>query len=483
VKRPLKDPGWTNGIENTVLTYSNVAALLVPFVLILPAPNHALCLGTFPPIGRPPRSAECMGASVSVLTDNSLDKVTNEDLNVALASLAPEVKARLAGALAQDQSMLGAQPEKIAKLMENRKIWESNRAKFDTWLKLTPEDALEPELEIVDPHHHVWDMRELRGFNMFGMFKQQYYMTDELIDDFIGGGHNITHSVFVTTHAFFNDEAEPSWMAPLGEVQAMQGVAAQFASGKYSKTLRAVAGIIGTADLLQYGAEVEPLLVACKAASPNYRGIRCNAAHDPAMEKGNNFHPTPGMYSDPKFREGFALLEKHDLVFDAFVFASQLDEFRELAKAFSGTTIVLDHVGSPLAALGNYAGAPSYDGKQAETLEQWKQSLDLIAKECPNVHVKVGGLAIPQLGHGFESRERPPGSEEVASMFKDMCLWTVGTFGANRCMLEGNFPVDKVSMSYTVLWNAYKRMTKDAGLSESDRALLFSGTAKKVYRL
>ena len=218
--------------------------------------------------------------------------------------------------------------------------------------------------------------------------------------------------------------------------------------------MRAAAGIIGTADLLKFGAEVEPLLVACKGASPNYRGIRCNAAHDPLMAKGGNFHPTPGMYSvshlgacqsvcvlskpamlpplplnpsvqsssshscqDPKFREGFALLGKHELVFDAFVFATQLGEvnhvgpqhlllaalllaaslllachvcisfsaltsrlieiphvkFRELAKVFPQTTIVLDHAGSPLAALGNYAGAAEYDGKQAETLAAWKE--------------------------------------------------------------------------------------------------------------
>ena len=264
----------------------------------------------------------------------------------------------------------------------------------------------------------------------------------QLIDDFIGGGHNITHSVFATTHAFFRDQAEPPWMAPLGEVQFVQGVAAQFASGKYGK-LRAAAGIIGTADLLKYGAEVEPLLVACKSASPNYRGIRCNAAHDPLMAKGSNFHPTPGMYADPKFREGFALLQKHELVFDAFIFAAQLGEFRELAKAFPETTIVLDHAGSPLAALGNYAGAPDYDGKQAEIVAQWKDGLGLVAKECPNVFVKIGGFAIPQLGHGLEAREKPPGSEEVAALFKGLCLWTIETFGVSTQGL-------KPWMSYTL---------------------------------
>ena len=374
---------------------------------------------------------------------------------------------------------------KLTAIKQNREMWAAGQETFYGWLSLTSEDALEPDMEIVDPHHHIWDMRELKGFNLFGMFKQQYYMTEELIDDFIGGGHNIISTAFVTTHAFFTDGVEPSFMAPLGEVQAVQGIAAQFASGKYSKTLKVASCIIGTADLLQFGAEVEPLLVACKAASPNYRGIRCNAAHDPALVASQgNFHPTPGMYSDPKFREGFALLDKHGLTFDCFVFSCQLvGEVYALAKAFPGTTIILDHSGSPLAALGNYAGAPEYDGKQEEILRGWRQGLELIAKECPNVYCKVGGFAIPQVGAGLSDREIPAGSEEGAALFKDLVLFSITTFGADRCMFEGNFPVDKVGVSYTVLWNAYKRITKDAGISEEDRVKLFSGTAKKVYNM
>lgn len=368
--------------------------------------------------------------------------------------------------------------ESMAKLQEQREAWTGNRARFEAWLNQTVEDPLEPELEIVDPHHHIWDMRMLKGFNMFGMFKQQYYMTDELVDDFVGGGHNVTHSVFVTTHAFFTAEADPPWMAPLGEVQFVQGVAAQFASGTYG-SLRCAAAIIGTADLAKYGAEVEPLLVACMAASPNYRGIRCNAAHDAKLK--SNFHKTTGMYMEEKFREGFALLHKHGLVFDAFVFASQLADVHDLARAFPDTQIILDHIGAPVAALGNVDGAPEYDGRQEEVVANWKATMTLIAKECPNVVVKVGGFVIPQLGHGLERREKPAGSEELAEMVRGLFRWTIETFGCERCMLEGNFPVDKVSVSYTTLWNAYKRLTAD--LPAADRALLFSGTAKRVYRL
>ena len=163
--------------------------------------------------------------------------------------------------------------------------------------------------------------------------------------------------------------------------------------------------------------------------------------------------------------------------------ATELPDVIDLAKAFPGTSIVLNHIGTPLAGLGNISGASSYDGKQDEIIAQWKTNMTTLARDCPNVTVKVGGCGLPMMGHGFEARDKPPTSEEVASVLKELYLWVIETFGAGRCMLEGNFPVDKVSMSYTVLWNALKRMTKDAGLSDADRALLFSGTARRVYGL
>lgn len=373
-----------------------------------------------------------------------------------------------------------AVPERMAKLLQAREIWETNRASFYAWLDQTPEKALEPDLEIVDPHHHLWDMRDLKGFNLFGIFRQQYYMTEELLDDCLGGGHNVTHTVFAQAHSFYTADALPM-MAPLGEVQMAQGIAAQFASGKYG-SFRGAAGIIGSADLAQFGVEVESLLLACKAASPNYRGIRCPGQHDPNVT--DKFAVAePGTYSKPKFREGFALLAKHELVFDAWLFASQLPDLHSLATAFPDTTIVLDHVGTPVAALGDYTFAPIYNGKQEEVMTKWRNEMTRIAKECPNVNVKISGLAMPQLGHGLPAKDKPPTSDEIAAVFKEICLWTINTFGPERCMFASNFPVDKVSMSYTVLWNAYKRMTKDAGLSDAHRSLLFGGTAKRVYKL
>ena len=320
----------------------------------------------------------------------------------------------------------------MAKIMENRSANLLHDKKLLSWLAETPEEPLEEELEIVDAHHHIWDMRELKGYNLFGIFKQQLYMTDELIDDFVGGGHNVIGSVYVTAHAFFQKDPEPAYMAPLGEVQFVQGIAAQFASGKYGENLRVASGIVGSADLATYGAELEPLLVACKAASPNYRGIRCTGAHDPKVKNAPT-HPTPGLYADAKFREGFALLEKHGLLFDAWVFSSQLPEVADLAKAFPNTTIVLNHAGTPIAGLGNYSGAPEYDGKQAEILRSWKQSMQAIV-ECPNVFVKIGGLVLPYVGSGMESLDKPVGSEDLASKVREAFTFVVQAFGPQRCI-------------------------------------------------
>ncbi len=339
----------------------------------------------------------------------------------------------------QGRALGGVSGERMAKLLHARASWASNEAALRAWLDSTPEQALEPELEIVDPHHHAWDMRELEGFNLFGLFKQQYYMSDELVDDLVGGGHNVTHSVYAEAHAFHSADAQDAVMAPLGEVLAMQGLAAQFASGKYGE-LRAVAGIIGTADLGKFGAEVEPLLVACKATAPNFRGIRVNGQHDPAIKFGVS---SAGLYKDPKFREGFALLRKHGLSFDAFLYSSQLEDLHDLATAFPDTTIILNHNGCPAGALN------STNDNAAELVTAWKIDMEKIAKDCPNVFVKVGGGGMAQLGHGFDQRDKPPTSDEVMELFKPMYMWTVETFGANRCMVRN--PIG-LNSSYVLLW-------------------------------
>jgi predicted TIM-barrel fold metal-dependent hydrolase len=235
-------------------------------------------------------------------------------------------------------------------LLKQRETWLAGQAKLEAWHAQTREEALEPDLEIVDCHHHLWDYRQLMGYNLLGIFKQQYYLADELVNDIVGAGHNVTRTVYVEAHAFHGkdgpDPETTAKLAPLGEIFFAQGVAAQFASGQYGANVRACAAIVGTADLQAYGAGIEPLLEECVRRCPNFRGVRCSAAHDekPDVE---NFAKAPGLYADAKFREGFAVLARLGLTFDAWVYAHQLGDVRDLALAFPNATIVLDHAGTP----------------------------------------------------------------------------------------------------------------------------------------
>ena len=101
--------------------------------------------------------------------------------------------------------------------------------------------------------------------------------------------------------------------------------------------------------------------------------------------------------------------------------------------------------------------------------------------ECPNVTVKLGGLKMPICGFGWHKQPRPPSSAELAKTLGPYYLHCIEAFGPDRCMFESNFPVDKASCSYTVLWNCFKLLSKDFGGKE--RAALFYDTAVRVYRL
>jgi len=261
-------------------------------------------------------------------------------------------------------------------------------------------------------------------------------------------------------------------MQPVGETEFVQGIAAQSASGQYGITTIA-AGIVGFADLT-LGSAVVPVLEAHLAASRNrFRGIRHICVWDASADITSRRNLPEGLLLDAKFREGFACLQKYNLSFDAWLYHPQLTELVDLAKAFPDTPIILDHIGSPL-------GIGPYAGKRAEIYQEWKQQITRLAT-CPNVVVKLGGLGMPICGFGWHERSIPPNSTELAEAMAPYYLWCIEQFGVDRCMFESNFPVDKQSYSYTIIWNAFKRITKD--FSSGDRAALFHDTAVKVYRL
>ena len=287
-----------------------------------------------------------------------------------------------------------------------------------------------------------------------------------------GAGHNVVATVFLQCGAFYRADGPPE-LKPVGEVEVVNGVAAQSASGVYGPW-RACAGIVGHADLT-LGAGVGAVLDAeIAAGNGRYRGIRHIGAHDADPEVlGPLSHSTAGLYADPRFREGFAELGKRGLTFDAWVLEPQIGEVAALARAFPDQPIVLDHLGTPL-------GLGTYQGRQDERFAGWKAAIEDLAT-CANVTVKLGGLAMPFCALGDLGPDTRPSTNRLADLFRPYVEAGIEAFGANRAMFESNFPVDRWGADYATLWNAFKRIAQ--GASADEKRALFAGAAARVYAI
>ena len=328
------------------------------------------------------------------------------------------------------------------------------------WLDRRREEIIEPDLPIVDPHHHLVDRPETGP-----------YLLPDLLAD-LDTGHNITATVYLEWLSMYH-AAGPVELRPVGEIEFANGVAAMSASGKYGKT-RVCAGIVGYADLA-LGAPVEKVLEAMIAAGGGrFRGIRfITASHPDQAAWGSAIIRPEGLLMDRRVREGFARLAPLGLSFDAWMYHTQLGDLVDLARTFPETPIVLDHVGGAIG-LGRYAG------KREEVFAEWRGRVSELAS-CPNVHVKLGGLGMRMFGFTHHTGKLPPSSEELAGAWRPYIETCIDAFGTERAMFESNFPVDKGSCGYAALWNAFKRIA--TGCSADEKAALFSGTAANFYRL
>lgn len=339
------------------------------------------------------------------------------------------------------------------------------------------EEILEQQLPIVDPHHHLWDRRSYATPEapehpfLTAIGPAQRYLLDELMAD-TGSGHNVVATVFLECRAFYKADGPPE-LRSVGETEFVNGVAAMSASGVYGD-FRACAGIVGNADLT-LGEAVAPVLEAhLQAGGGRFRGIRNSASFDEDPQVlGPLNRVQAGHYLRDDFRAGFARLAPLGLSFDAWLLEPQLPDLIDLARAFPATSIILDHVGTPL-------GRGRYEGRLEERFPTWRANIQELAR-CPNVTVKLGGLAMAFCNFpSFLAEPRAP-SEQLAREWRPYIETCIEAFGADRCMFESNFPVDMGACSYATLWNAFKRLA--AGASDAEKTALFSGTAKRVYRL
>src|SRR3984893_15665461 len=304
------------------------------------------------------------------------------------------------------------------------------------WLDRRREEIIEPDLPIVDPHHHLVDRPEIGR-----------YLLPELLAD-LGSGHNVTATVYLEWLSMYRATG-PAELRPVGEIEFATGVAAMAASGTYGKT-QVCAGTVGYADLT-LGAAVEKALQAMiEAGGGRFRGIRfITASHPDQAAWGSAVIRPDGLLMDSKVREGFGRLASPE------------------------TQIVLDHVGGAI-------GLGPYGGKRDDVFAEWSSRIRELAA-CPNVHIKLGGLGMRMFGFTVHTGELPPSSEELAAAWRPYIETCIAAFGPERAMFESNFPVDKGSCGYAALWNAFKRIA--AGYSAAEKAALFAGTARKFYRL
>ncbi len=326
-----------------------------------------------------------------------------------------------------------------------------------SWVSQLHEEPIEPELPIIDPHHHLFDDERGR------------FLAEELEAE-IEAGTNIVGTVFVQYKSSYRTEG-PEAFKPVGEVEFATriGEACERVGGRRA---RFCSGIIAHADLM-LGSEVEPVLEAMIAAGKGrLKGIRHGATWDAgAAGFGRTFAPRYLM-REAKFQDGIAQVAHHGLTFDAWLFYHQLDDLVDLLERHPEVNVILDHCGG-------IVGLPPHLDRSS-VLREWRAKLRRLA-QFPNLSVKIGGLGMVYAGWDFHVRPTPPTSLELAEAWEPYVVECIDAFGPRRCMFESNFPVDKQSCSYTSLWNAFKRIAADFSVEE--KRALFHDTAVRAYRL
>jgi L-fuconolactonase len=344
------------------------------------------------------------------------------------------------------------------------------------------EPIIEPDLPIVDAHHHLWYLPEVALTAIEGLdnicsrelaptFRRHpRYLFDEFIAD-LASGHNVRGSVHVDAETMYRTSG-PEAMKSLGEVEFVNGVAAMAASGLFGE-IKVCAGIVGGVDL-KLGDAVEEVLIAhVRAGGGRYRGVRSPIAYDDDSTILGEGVGAPHVLLEPTFRTGLKWLHRFGLSFDALLLEPQLPDLIDLARAFPETQIILNHVGAPV-------GVGRYAGKRKERFPVWRDCIRTLSR-CSNVTIKLGGLGIPFGGFRSYRSSQPATSQHLAEEWRPYIHTCIETFGPHRCMFESNFPVDSGVCTYPVLWNAFKRLAH--GASRDEKIALFSGTAVRVYRL
>lgn len=341
---------------------------------------------------------------------------------------------------------------------EGKIVYASIYPPDEKWLaKSLEEPVLEAGLPIVDTHFHL---SEFEGYR---------YFLPQFARDINECGHNIEAAVFVECHTGYASEG-PEHLRPVGETRFVVDAVRQPVEGLSTKVAPA---IVAFADLTLGKQTRETLEAHIAAGEGRLRGIRHRAKWDAdPVVRGKYSAAQAHLYLSPKFNEGMRVMAELGLSFDASVYHPQIPDVTALAQAHPDVPVILIHSGSPV-------GHSSYAGKQEESHANWLASMQQLAA-CPNAHVKLGGVLMNLANFDFLSAPRPPSSAELADLWRPYIEPCIELFGPERCMVSSNFPVEKAGVGYGTVWNMFKRIT--AGYSDDEKALIYSGTAKRVYR-
>jgi predicted TIM-barrel fold metal-dependent hydrolase len=343
------------------------------------------------------------------------------------------------------------------------------------------EPILDPELPIVDAHHHLWFFNEqtlsliesldhIEAKALAPLLRERpRYLFDEFLAD-VSSGHNVRATVYVQAHSMYRADG-PEELRSVGEIEFANGVAAMSASGAFGDA-GICSAIVGGVDLRTGSAVGEVLEAHLVAGGGRYRGVRSPVIHD---EDETILGPgyEPDVLMSASFRQGFDELGKRGLSCDVLALEPQLPQVVDLAHVFPETSIIVNHGGLPVH-VGRYAG------QRDASFARWRENIYLLAK-CPNVFMKLGGFGVP-FG-AFESFMKSPRSSSMilAEEWKPYIETCIESFGADRCMFASNFPIDSSTGTYSSLWNAFKLLA--AGATPAEKTALFSGTAARVYRI
>jgi len=352
---------------------------------------------------------------------------------------------------------------------EERNLWVGRMGARRDWWDLCQEPVVAPELAVIDAHFHLWDRRDLPDPMGEGHpLQTSPYLLDAFIRD-TNSGHFVSACVYIECGSGRYQHG-PAHLRDVGETEFAAAMAQKLATLPTATRLKA---IIGHADLRS--PDLELTLKAHEDKGDGlFRGIRQSVARldDPGARLIAGSAPR-GLSADPDFRRGVALLGALGLSFDSFQFHFQLEDLVELARATPGTTIIVNHLGGPI-------GFSRENGADDPVFAAWAKHINQLA-ELPNVMMKLGGMASIVTGYDGHQRDVPPSSEDFVAKRGAYFHHAIRRFGPERCLFGTNFPVDSTSISYGVLWNAFKLIAMEYGTAGRDA--LLAGTAQRLYRL